>query len=135
MDELDYEQRQSYELLIRATDSVSGVSAEVPVSVLVQDVNDCPPEIEQDSYNITVSERAQFGTAILKVQAKDNDTGKFGWEGRVNPFCCFPYDGVSDELDIFFFRWWANHLLHDTMALQTDDNACNGPEGRDIRVH
>lgn len=76
VDELDYEQRQSYELLIRATDSVSGVSAEVPVSVLVQDVNDCPPEIEQDSYNITVSERAQFGTAILKVQAKDNDTGK-----------------------------------------------------------
>ncbi|XP_058828867.1 fat-like cadherin-related tumor suppressor homolog isoform X4 [Topomyia yanbarensis] len=75
VDELDYEQKQSYELLIRATDSVSGVSAEVPVSVLVQDVNDCPPEIEQDSYNITVSERAQFGTAILKVQAKDNDTG------------------------------------------------------------
>ncbi|XP_055537242.1 fat-like cadherin-related tumor suppressor homolog isoform X2 [Wyeomyia smithii] len=75
VDELDYEQKQSYELLIRATDSVSGVSAEVPVSVLVQDVNDCPPEIEQDSYNISVSERAQFGTAILKVQAKDNDTG------------------------------------------------------------
>ncbi|XP_055595283.1 fat-like cadherin-related tumor suppressor homolog isoform X3 [Uranotaenia lowii] len=75
VDELDYEQRQSYELLIRATDSVSGVSAEVPVSVLVQDVNDCPPEIEQDSYNITVSERAQFGTAILRVLAKDNDTG------------------------------------------------------------
>uniref|UniRef100_A0A182QTF4 Fat-like cadherin-related tumor suppressor homolog n=1 Tax=Anopheles farauti TaxID=69004 RepID=A0A182QTF4_9DIPT len=75
VDELDYERRQSYELLIRATDSVSGVSAEVPVSVLVQDVNDCPPEIEQDSYNITVSERAPFGTAILKVQAKDNDTG------------------------------------------------------------
>uniref|UniRef100_A0A182YNX1 Uncharacterized protein n=1 Tax=Anopheles stephensi TaxID=30069 RepID=A0A182YNX1_ANOST len=72
---MDYERRQSYELLIRATDSVSGVSAEVPVSVLVQDVNDCPPEIEQDSYNITVSERAPFGTAILKVQAKDNDTG------------------------------------------------------------
>lgn len=76
VDELDYERRQTYELLIRATDSVSGVSAEVPVSVLVQDVNDCPPEIEQDSYNITVSERAPFGTAILKVQAKDNDTGK-----------------------------------------------------------
>ncbi|XP_040169860.1 fat-like cadherin-related tumor suppressor homolog isoform X2 [Anopheles arabiensis] len=75
VDELDYERRQTYELLIRATDSVSGVSAEVPVSVLVQDVNDCPPEIEQDSYNITVSERAPFGTAILKVQAKDNDTG------------------------------------------------------------
>lgn len=28
MDELDYEQKQSYELVIRATDSVSGVSGE-----------------------------------------------------------------------------------------------------------
>lgn len=62
-------------MVIRATDSVSGVSAEVPVSVLVQDVNDCPPEIEHDSYNISVSEGSQFGTAILKVVAKDNDTG------------------------------------------------------------
>ena len=75
VDELDYEHKQNYELVIRATDSVSGVSAEVPVSVLVQDVNDCPPEIEHDSYNISVSEGSPFGTAILRVQAKDNDTG------------------------------------------------------------
>lgn len=60
--------------MIRATDSVSGVSAEVPVSVLVQDVNDCLPEFESDSYNVSVSEGATFGTAILKVVAHDNDT-------------------------------------------------------------
>lgn len=54
---------------------MSGVSAEVPVSVLVQDVNDCAPEFEQDSYNITVSEASPFGTAILRVIAHDNDTG------------------------------------------------------------
>lgn len=76
MDELDYEQKQNYELIIRATDGVSGVFAEVPVSVLVQDVNDCPPEIEQDSYNISVSEGAPFGTPIHKIVARDNDTGK-----------------------------------------------------------
>lgn len=75
VDELDYEHKQNYELVIRATDSVSGVSAEVPVSVLVQDVNDCPPEIEHDSYNITVLEGSPFGMAILRVVAKDNDTG------------------------------------------------------------
>jgi protocadherin Fat 1/2/3 len=74
---LDYEQEQNYELVIRATDGVSGVSAEVPVSVNVQDVNDCPPEISQDSYNVTVSESAPFGTPILKVVAKDNDTGTY----------------------------------------------------------
>jgi protocadherin Fat 1/2/3 len=75
VDELDYEQKQNYELILRATDSISGVSADVPVSVVVKDVNDCPPEIEQDSYNITVSESKTFGTQILKVVAKDNDTG------------------------------------------------------------
>lgn len=74
---MDYEQKNSYELMLRATDSVSGISAEVPVSVKVQDVNDCPPEIEQDSYNVTVSENAALGSIILKVVAKDNDTGNF----------------------------------------------------------
>ncbi|XP_011297771.1 fat-like cadherin-related tumor suppressor homolog isoform X1 [Fopius arisanus] len=75
VDELDYEQKKQYELTVRATDSVSGVYAEVLVSILVQDVNDCPPEFTQDSYNISVSEAAPFGTSILTVSTRDNDTG------------------------------------------------------------
>ncbi|KAJ8918141.1 hypothetical protein NQ315_011598 [Exocentrus adspersus] len=75
VDELDYEQQSQYELLIRATDSVSGVYAEVPVSIVLQDVNDCPPEFTQESYNVSISEAAQFGTAVLTVLAHDNDTG------------------------------------------------------------
>ncbi|XP_076376857.1 FAT atypical cadherin kugelei isoform X4 [Megalopta genalis] len=75
VDELDYEQKKQYELTVRATDSVSGVYAEVLVSILVQDVNDCPPEFTQDSYNISVSEAAAFGTSVLRVRARDNDTG------------------------------------------------------------
>ncbi|XP_044594516.1 fat-like cadherin-related tumor suppressor homolog isoform X4 [Cotesia glomerata] len=74
VDELDYEQKKQYELTVRATDSVSGVYAEVLVSILVLDVNDCPPEFSQDSYNISVSEAAPFGTWILKVNTRDNDT-------------------------------------------------------------
>ncbi|XP_046748553.1 fat-like cadherin-related tumor suppressor homolog isoform X2 [Diprion similis] len=75
VDELDYEQKKQYELTVRATDSVSGVYAEVLVSILVLDVNDCPPEFTQDSYNISVSEAAPFGTSILRVYSRDNDTG------------------------------------------------------------
>ncbi|KAK0095182.1 hypothetical protein PV326_009029, partial [Microctonus aethiopoides] len=74
VDELDYEQKKQYELTVRATDSVSGVYAEVLVIILVQDVNDCPPEFTQDSYNVSVSEAASFGTSILKVITRDNDT-------------------------------------------------------------
>lgn len=76
VDELDYEQKKQYELTVRATDSVSGVYAEVLVSILVLDVNDCPPEFTQDSYNISVSEAAVFGTPVLRVNSRDNDTGK-----------------------------------------------------------
>lgn len=75
VDELDYEQKQQYELTIRATDGVFPVYAEVLVSILVQDVNDCPPEFTQDAYNISVSEAAPFGTSVLRVVSRDNDTG------------------------------------------------------------
>ncbi|XP_065170403.1 fat-like cadherin-related tumor suppressor homolog isoform X3 [Atheta coriaria] len=75
VDELDYEEQQQYELIVRATDSVSGVYAEVPVSVVLEDVNDCPPEFTQESYNVSISEAAPFGTPILTVVANDNDTG------------------------------------------------------------
>lgn len=60
---------------MRATDSVSGVHAEVPVSIVLQDVNDCPPEFTEESYNVSISEAAPFGTPILIVAARDNDTG------------------------------------------------------------
>ena len=72
--ELDYERRQSYDLIVRATDSISGAFADVPVSVLVEDVNDCAPEFDQDNYTVAVSESALFGTAILKLVATDNDS-------------------------------------------------------------
>lgn len=75
VDELDYEHQSQYELLVRATDSVSGVYAEVPVSIVLQDVNDCPPEFSQESYNISITEATQIGTSILTVVAYDNDTG------------------------------------------------------------
>lgn len=75
MDELDYEQHSQYELLVRATDSVSGVFAEVPVSIVLQDINDCPPEFSQESYNVSITEATQIGSSILTVIAYDNDTG------------------------------------------------------------
>jgi protocadherin Fat 1/2/3 len=76
VDELDFELKKQYELTIRATDSVSGVYAEVIASIRVEDVNDCPPEFSQDAYNVSVSEASPFGTSILKVFSKDNDTGQ-----------------------------------------------------------
>lgn len=89
VDELDYETTQQYALTVRATDSISGVFAEVLVSVLVTDVNDCPPEFPVDAYNVSVSEAAPFGSLVLKVTAKDNDTGDYSFECGCTYILCF----------------------------------------------
>ncbi|XP_016955474.1 fat-like cadherin-related tumor suppressor homolog isoform X1 [Drosophila biarmipes] len=75
VNELDYEQMNSHDVSIRATDSLSGVYAEVVLSVSIIDVNDCYPEIESDIYNITIPENSVFGTQILKINATDKDSG------------------------------------------------------------
>lgn len=70
---LDFEKQRSYELIVTATDSVSGVYAEVPVSILVEDANDCYPSIEKENYNITLPENTFLGSQILKIRATDCD--------------------------------------------------------------
>ncbi|XP_076646629.1 FAT atypical cadherin kugelei isoform X7 [Halictus rubicundus] len=117
VDELDYEQKKQYELTVRATDSVSGVYAEVLVSILVQDVNDCPPEFTQDSYNISVSEAATFGTSVLQVKTRDNDTGinqevryaiQNDTEGSTDLFHIDPEEGV------IFLKRSLDHESHES---------------------
>jgi len=76
---LDYEIQSKYELIVRATDSVTGVYTEVPVNVNVVDANDCPPEFTLNEYNLTISEATPFGTAVLSVSAVDNDSGELLW--------------------------------------------------------
>lgn len=74
-EELDYEQQKFHQLMIRATDSVTGVYAEVEVSISVDDINDCPPEFSSDSYHVSISEAAPSSTLLMKLDARDNDTG------------------------------------------------------------
>lgn len=76
MNRLDFETRSKYELLVRATDSVSGANSEVHVSVSVEDANDSPPEFTHNEYNVTLSEATPPGTTVLAVSAHDLDAGK-----------------------------------------------------------
>ncbi|CAK1577864.1 unnamed protein product [Parnassius mnemosyne] len=75
---LDYERAREHELVLRATDDVTGAFADVSVTVHVLDVNDCAPEFTQDEYRATVSEAAAVGDLVLTVLATDNDTGANG---------------------------------------------------------
>lgn len=72
---LDYETKEHHRLLVRATDSVTGVYAETSVSINVHDANDCYPELKKYNYNIIIEENSFLGTEILTLNATDCDSG------------------------------------------------------------
>lgn len=74
-EKLDYEAKSQYLLTLRATDSISKTYAEVPVNIVIIDVNDCIPKFSGDFYNISVTENTPVGSYVFEVAATDNDTG------------------------------------------------------------
>ncbi|KNC25725.1 putative Fat-like cadherin-related tumor suppressor [Lucilia cuprina] len=93
---LDFEKQRSYQLFITATDSVSGVYAEVPVSISVEDANDCYPLIEQENYNITLPENTFLGSQILKIDASDCDFD-------ANSILSYVIESINGEVDSNLF--------------------------------
>lgn len=75
VDFLDHETKNKYSLTLRATDSVIGTYAEVPVSIKVADINDNAPQFANSTYNVSVSESTPFGSSIYRVTTTDKDTG------------------------------------------------------------
>ncbi|XP_068083906.1 fat-like cadherin-related tumor suppressor homolog [Anabrus simplex] len=116
VDELDFEQKREHELTIRATDSVSGVYAEVLVSILVQDVNDSPPEFDSEAYNVSVSESAAFGTSLLQIFARDNDTGinqKVRYEIQSDTSSSSENFHIDPEDGSIYLKRSLDHEVHD----------------------
>ena len=72
---LDYERKQHHQLTLRATESAAGGYTEAILLVNVEDANDNSPMFVKDTYDIEVSEAMPRGFVILKVEAKDLDTG------------------------------------------------------------
>ncbi|XP_063989981.1 protein dachsous [Diachasmimorpha longicaudata] len=71
---LDYETQQRHTLLISALDG-GGLSANLSLSVEVQDVNDNPPVFERNEYHVEILEGATLDSQVLQVTALDLDTG------------------------------------------------------------
>lgn len=63
---LDYETQQRHGLLIRALDG-AGLSANLSLSVEVQDVNDNPPVFERNEYHVEVPEGARLDSQVRKI--------------------------------------------------------------------
>uniref|UniRef100_A0A8D2L4T7 Protocadherin-16 n=1 Tax=Varanus komodoensis TaxID=61221 RepID=A0A8D2L4T7_VARKO len=73
---LDYEERRSYALTVRASDSQH--ETEANVTVLVEDVNDNAPAFPQALYQVLLPEHTPAGTSILTLSATDLDSGENG---------------------------------------------------------
>ena len=74
---LDRESIDSYELIVSVSDGgVPVLSADVNVTIVVTDVNDIPPEFDQDvSYVAGIRENASIGTVFFDADASDGDLG------------------------------------------------------------
>ncbi len=77
-EELDFETKPHYQLTVRATDAMGGGFAETLVLLGVEDVNDCRPRFDSESYRGSVSESAPVGSSVLAVSATDADSGANG---------------------------------------------------------
>lgn len=75
---LDHEMVQKYEFIVRATDNgFPPLSSEVPVTVVVSDINDNPPIFNQLLYEAYVNELAPRSHFVTCIQASDADSSDF----------------------------------------------------------
>lgn len=78
MTELDFEQRSAFFFTVQVHDmGIPRHFAEKAVNVTVKviDVNDCPPQFNQDLYETTVLLPTYKGVTVITVNATDEDSG------------------------------------------------------------
>ena len=83
----------------------------VEVLVTLLDVNDSPPQFDQESYSATVSEAARVGTRVVLISASDPDLNENGTVSYflVDPTQPFSIDPFSGRL-LLQQEWIANLL-------------------------
>lgn len=97
-DTLNYNQRMIYHFQIEATDGVH--FAHTNFEVRVKDIQDKPP-VFQGSLSTVIDEDSPIGTLVLKIQARDGDTGeprKIVYDLLTNPMDYFLLDERTGEL-------------------------------------
>lgn len=73
---LDREKKDVH--VIGVTADVDGLLASMDISLHVQDENDNAPIFESNPYNLYLAENVEKGTSIMKVTARDLDSGANG---------------------------------------------------------
>ncbi|XP_051945095.1 protocadherin Fat 2 [Xyrauchen texanus] len=97
---LDREQESEYDVVVKATDG-GGRSCQADITLMVQDMNDNPPQFSTSHYEITVFDNTTIRTPIAVIFAKDPDTGinseiRYSLQGADSGF--FSLDEISGIL-------------------------------------
>uniref|UniRef100_A0A5F8H4J1 Cadherin-related family member 2 n=1 Tax=Monodelphis domestica TaxID=13616 RepID=A0A5F8H4J1_MONDO len=72
---VDFEKKQTMEVEVIASDSVSYMGSTATVTIHVEDINDHAPEFNKTQYTLYVYEHCPNGTVVTKdIQATDPDT-------------------------------------------------------------
>lgn len=71
---MDFEKRQSYDLVVQASDGINSVVAGLTVHIV--DINDQQPRFIHNIYNFSVFEELQANLTVGSVLAIDADSGK-----------------------------------------------------------
>uniref|UniRef100_A0ABD2XJQ4 Cadherin domain-containing protein n=1 Tax=Trichogramma kaykai TaxID=54128 RepID=A0ABD2XJQ4_9HYME len=77
---IDYEKFKSLRctLVAQEVGPATDLSASVPVTIFLRDVNDNPPIFDVSLYTVTLPENPIPGTKVIQVHATDRDSGAYG---------------------------------------------------------
>lgn len=106
---LDYELAPNFTVHIRAQDTQDPpLVSFTRLEILVEDVNDSPPEFPVSKYEGQVAENSPIGSSVIEVKAKDPDEGKNGrvsykfvTEESYNSFALDPATGLITTKRVF----------------------------------
>ncbi|XP_076302670.1 cadherin-86C-like, partial [Lasioglossum baleicum] len=77
---IDYELYKvlSFKIVAQEVGPATNLSASVPVTIFLRDINDNPPIFDEESYEVTLSENVTAESRVIQVHASDKDTGAYG---------------------------------------------------------
>ena len=93
---IDHEEQNSYSLKVQARDEGKPpLSSEAQVQVLINDVNDNPPEFSHTNFTVSVGESAAIGSEVIFLRPHDRDG-----PGNAGPFTFMRLDGDESKFKL-----------------------------------
>lgn len=93
---VDHEVESRYSLTVQARDEGKPpLSSEAQVHVLINDLNDNPPEFPNTNFSVSISETALMGTTVIFLRPHDRDG-----QGNRGPFAFKRLDGDATKFKL-----------------------------------